>query len=319
MAQQTPPASTTRPVRVWLNGRIVSADDARLPHLTHTFHYGLGAFEGVRAYQTGPGQGAVFRLREHMERLIRSCHLTTLDRGLEWTAADLAEACVATLKANGLAAGYLRPVIYLGDGAMGIGAKGNPVSVLIAAWHWGAYLGEEAMQVGIHACISSYPRANHAAIMSKAKITGHYVNSILAKREALQNGYDEAILLNQQGYVCEASGENLFMVLDGKLVTPPLSLNILAGITRDSILQIARHEGLEIVERAFARDELYSAEEVFLTGTAAEVTPVRMIDHRQVGIGKRGPLTARLQRAFFGAAKGELPQYSHWLTPFAVE
>jgi branched-chain amino acid aminotransferase len=309
----------THPVRVWLNGQMVDAEAAKLPHLTHSFHYGLAAFEGVRAYDIPGGQGSVFRLREHMDRLMRSCHLTTLDKGLQWNAEQLSQACVQTLQANGLRSGYLRPVVFIGDGAMGIGAKDNPIGVMIAAWKWGAYLGDEGLQRGINACISSFGRPNHSAVMSKAKINGHYVNSILAKREAVANGYDEAILLSQQGYVCEASGENLFMVLDGKLITPPLSLNILAGITRASVLQIARDLGIAIEERQFARDELYSAEEVFLTGTAAEVTPVRSVDQRQIGAGMRGPLTTQLQQAFFAAAQGKLPQYANWLTPFSVD
>lgn len=305
-------------VRVWLNGRIVDADGARLPHLTHSFHYGLAAFEGIRAYQVAPGQGAVFRLREHCRRLVDSAHIATLDIGLEYSVDDLAAACVAALQANNLAEGYLRPVIYIADGAMGIGASGNPIHVLIAAWKWGAYLGEEGLRNGIRAKISAFQRPGHATVMSKAKITGHYVNSILAKREALACGADEAILLNEQGYVTEASGENIFMVQNGVLITPPLGMNILGGITRATILQMARDLGMPAEERLFARDELYCADEVFLTGTAAEVTPVRVVDGRKIGVGFRGPITERLQSAYFDVVKGRNAKYGDWLTKFSI-
>ena len=306
-------------VRVWLNGTVVAAEEARLPHLTHTFHYGLGAFEGIRAYQQKPGRGAVFRLGDHITRLLQSCHLVTLDQGLTFDAATLADACVATLTANRLDEGYLRPVIYIGDGAMGIGAKGNPIHAMVAAWKWGAYLGEEGLANGIRASISSFKRPGHASVMSKAKLTGQYINSILAKREAVANGFDEAILLSEQGYVTEATGENIFMVIDGELVTPPLSANILSGITRASIIEIARKRGIRVTERLFARDEIYCADEVFFTGTAAEVTPVREIDRRTIGCGARGPLTEELQQAFFDIVRGRNDDFAHWLTPFDLE
>ncbi|MSQ81373.1 MAG: branched-chain amino acid transaminase [Myxococcales bacterium] len=305
-------------VRVWLNGSIVDAQAARLPHLTHSFHYGLAAFEGIRAYETASGQGAVFRLHDHCKRLVNSAHIATLDAGLQFTAQDIADGCVQALQANKLAAGYLRPVIYIADGAMGIGAAANPIHVLIAAWKWGAYLGEEGLRNGIAAKISAFQRPGHATVMSKAKITGHYVNSILAKREALACGADEAILLNEQGYVTEASGENIFMVQDGVLITPPLGLNILGGITRATILKMARDLGVPTEERLFARDELYCADEVFLTGTAAEVTPVREVDGRKIGAGGRGPLTTQLQRAYFEVVQGRNADYARWLTPFSV-
>jgi len=306
-------------VRVWLNGRIVDADGARLPHLTHSFHYGLAAFEGIRAYETGPGRGAVFRLNEHVRRLIDSAHIATLDIGLTISKDEIVAGCIEALRANRLAQGYLRPVIYIADGAMGIGAANNPIHVLIAAWKWGAYLGEDGLNNGIRAKISAFQRPGHATVMSKAKITGHYVNSILAKREALACGADEAILLNEQGYVTEASGENIFMVRHGHLITPPLGLNILGGITRATVLQIARDLGIPAEERLFARDELYCADEVFLTGTAAEVTPVREVDGRRIGIGSRGPITLRLQSAFFDIVQGRNPAYAEWLTPFSID
>lgn len=311
----TPPPG----VQVWLNGQVVSAEQAKLPHLTHSFHYGLAAFEGIRAYQTRPGRGAVFRLKDHIRRLLESCRVTTLDRGLKWTAEDLMQGCIAALQGNSLDSGYLRPVVYIADGAMGIGAANNPIHAMIAAWKWGAYLGEEGLKNGIRCRISSFQRPGHATVMSKAKINGQYVNSILAKREAAATGYDEAILLNEQGYVTEASGENVFMVQAGKLVTPPLGMNILGGITRLTVLQIARDMGIETVERAFARDELYCADEVFLTGTAAEVTPVREVDGRMIGIGSRGAITELMQREYFETVQGRRDdKYGHWLTYYDV-
>lgn len=312
---------TTQPpgVQVWLNGQLVSAEQARLPHLTHSFHYGLAAFEGIRAYQTRPGRGAIFRLKDHIRRLMESCRVTTLDRGLKWTTDDLTQGCIAALQANSLDSGYLRPVVYIADGAMGIGAANNPIHAMIAAWKWGAYLGEEGLKNGIRCRISSFQRPGHATVMSKAKINGQYVNSILAKREAAASGYDEAILLNEQGYVTEASGENVFMVQAGKLVTPPLGMNILGGITRLTVLQIARDMGIETVERAFARDELYCADEVFLTGTAAEVTPVREVDGRMIGIGSRGAITELMQGEYFETVQGRRDdKYGHWLTYYDV-
>ncbi len=312
-------ASLQKPdARVWLNGRIVTAEEARLPHLTHSFHYGLAVFEGIRSYEQRPGQGGVFRLREHIKRLFDSAHIATIDSGLKFTVDEVCQACVDTLRANNLDSGYLRPVIFVAEGAMGIGARDNPIHVMIAAWKWGAYLGEAGLQRGIAAKISAFQRPGHATVMSKAKINGQYVNSIMAKREAVACGADEAILLNEQGYVTEATGENLFMVQQGKLVTPPLGMNILAGITRATILHIARDLGIETVERQFARDELYCADEVFLTGTAAEVTPVREVDGRRIGAGARGPLTEQLQRRYFETVQGREPRYASWLTPYSI-
>lgn len=315
---QSPTADSATRVMVWQNGRIVTSEVARLPHLTHSFHYGLAAFEGIRAYRQSPGHGAIFRLKDHIKRLLDSAHIATIDVGLGYDMDQLCRACVDVLRANGLDEGYLRPVIYVGEGAMGIGAKDNPIEVMIAAWKWGAYLGEEGLRNGIRAKISAFQRPGHATVMSKAKITGQYVNSIMAKREAVACGADEAILLNEQGYITEASGENLFMVQSGRLVTPPLGMNILAGITRATILQIARDLGMETVERQFARDELYCADEVFLTGTAAEVTPVRTVDGRQIGTGTRGPLTEQLQRRYFETVQGREASYASWLTPYKV-
>ena len=304
--------------RVWINGELISADNARLSHLTHTFHYGLGAFEGIRSYQVGDGEGAVFRLQEHMQRLLDSCHLVTIGPAVRWSHAELVQACVNTLQANELPAGYIRPVIYIADGAMGVGAVNNPINGMIAVWKWGAYLGEEGLTKGIDAKISSYQRPGHSGVMSKGKLCGQYINSILAKREALAGGFHEAILLNEQGYVTEASGENLFIVKAGQIITPPLGMNILAGITRATIIEIAGDFGLSVTERAFARDELYLADEVFMTGTAAEVTPVRSVDTRTIGKGGRGPITEQLQSAYFDIVNGRNPRYEHWLTRYTI-
>ena len=304
--------------RVWLNGELLDADTARISHLTHTFHYGLGAFEGIRSYDVGPGEGAVFRLDAHIKRLLDSCHLVTIGPAVRWSHQELAAASVQTLQANGLASGYIRPVIYIADGAMGVGARENPIHGMIAAWEWGAYLGEEGLTQGVDTMVSSYNRPGHSSVMSKGKLCGQYINSILAKREALAGGFAEAILLNEQGYVTEASGENLFIVKNGAVVTPPLGMNILAGITRETVMLIARDLGIEVAERAFARDELYLADEVFMTGTAAEVTPVRSVDRRDIGQGSRGPVTEKLQTAYFDIVQGRNPAYEHWLTRYKI-
>ena len=304
--------------RIWLNGEMVGAEQAKISHLTHTFHYGLGAFEGIRSYETEDGRGAVFRLRDHVERLLASCHIITIGKALGHDYEELFNACVSTLQANKLASGYIRPVVYIAAGAMGVGARKNPVHAMIAAWRWGAYLGEEGLTQGIDACISSFCRPGHSGVLSKGKLTGGYVNSILAKREALLNGFAEAILLNEQGYVTEASGENLFIVKRGEVITPSLGMNILAGITRGTIIELATDLGYKVTERPFARDELYTADEVFFTGTAAEVTPVRSVDHRQIGLGGRGPVTERLQSLYFDVVYGRNERYSDWLTYYEL-
>ena len=310
---------TNPTVQVWLDGQLVATDAAKLSHLTHTFHYGLGAFEGIRSYAQAGGGSAVFRLREHIERLFASCHLVTIDKeSIGLTVDQVMDACVETLRANDLAEGYIRPVIYLGAGTMGIGATTNPVHTMVAAWHWGAYLGDEGLERGIDACVSSFRRADHSSTLSKGKLTGQYINSILAKREALKNGFAEAIMLNSSGFVTEASGENLFMVSGGRLITPPLGMNILAGITRATVIELAREQGIEVEERAFARDELYLADEVFMTGTAAEVTPVRSIDRRTIGAGSRGEMTAVLQQRYFDVVKGNERDHGHWRTNYTV-
>ena len=295
--------------KVWLDGKLIDWDQANVHILTHTLHYGLGVFEGIRCYETHDGKSAVFRLREHVRRLFDSAKICTMP--MPYTQDEIVQACLDTVKANGLKACYLRPLAFLGDGAMGLGAV-NPTRVAVVVWHWGAYLGDEALKKGIRAKVSSYARGHINATMAKGKISGHYVNSILAKREAKSAGYDEAIMLDTQGYVAEASGENLFMVKNGEIRTPDLGSAILAGITRDAMITLAREMGIKVTEGRIARDELWTADEVFLTGTAAELTPVREIDDRTVGEGAMGPITAKLQARFFDVVKGTTPDHAAW-------
>lgn len=297
---------------IWLDGTFVRWDDAKVHVLTHTLHYGLGAFEGIRCYRRADGRAAVFRLGEHVDRLLGSAHICTIE--VPYSRAQLVAACLETLRQNAMSEGYLRPLVFLGDPVMGLGTLENPVRVAIAAFRWGAYLGDEGLRRGIRARVSSFTRSGINSSMAKGKICGQYVNSILAKREAQASGHDEAIMLDPQGHVAEATGENLFLVKDGRLATPPRSSAILAGITRDSVLRLARDVGLEAREELFSRDQLYLADEVFLTGTAAELTPVREIDGRRVGTGEVGPVTQRLQRAYFDEVKGAAPTHPEWLT-----
>jgi branched-chain amino acid aminotransferase len=297
---------------MWVDGKLVPWESATLPFLNHTFHYGLGVFEGIRSYRTAGG-GAVFRLREHMKRLVESAHIVAME--VPYSVEELCSACVELLKANRQESAYIRPVAYYGDEAMGLGAI-NSVHVGMASFQWGAYLGDEGIKSGIRAKISSFPRRAVNTIPVKAKINGAYVNSILAKREAQVAGYDEAIMLDAQGFVAEASGENLFMVKDGEIYTPPKGAPILAGITRETIIRIARDKNLTVREEMFSRDMLYIADEVFLTGTAAELTPVREVDNRKIGSGATGPITRELQSTFFRSVRGEEPRYREWLTEF---
>ncbi len=296
---------------MWLDGKLIRWDDAQVPLLTHTLHYGLGVFEGIRAYKTASGP-ALFRLREHMKRLAESAHICHME--LPYSVDDLDRATIELIKANGQQQCYVRPLAWYGDEAMGLGAI-NQVHVGISAFQWGAYLGDEALKQGIRAKISSFQRRGVNTIPTKGKITGAYVNSILAKREAQLGGYDEAIMLDSNGYVSEATGENIFMAKDGELWTPPLGSAILAGITRDTVMRLAREMKVPVFEREISRDMLYCADECFLTGTAAEVTPVREVDNRKIGAGTSGPMTRELQATFFRAARGEDPRYASWLTP----
>lgn len=295
---------------IWMDGELIPWENANVHILTHTLHYGVGVFEGIRAYELSDGRTAIFRLEEHVRRLFDSAKICTLP--MPFDAAAITQACIDTTKASGLNECYLRPLAFMGDGAMGLGARTNKTRVAIIAWKWGAYLGDEGIEKGIRAKVSSFARAGVNSLMAKGKIVGHYVNSILAKREVLAAGYDEAIMLDPQGYVCEASGANVFAIRNGVVATAPLGASILGGITRDTVITLMRGMGLEVQERLIGRDELYIADEVFMVGTAAEVTPVREIDDRQIGSGARGELTERIQQRYFAAVRGECPE--EWLT-----
>ena len=297
--------------QVWLNGEFVPWDEARVPILTHTLHYGLGVFEGIRCYECDDGSSAVFRLDEHLARLYNSAKILELE--IPYPVERISGAIQETLRVNGLAEGYIRPLVYLGEGAMGLLPTDNPVQMALIVWPWGAYLGAEGLERGIRAKVSSYSRHHPNVTMTKAKTCGDYVNSILAKREVTRLGYDEAIMLDTTGLVSEASGENVFLVRDGTLKTPPLA-SILEGITRDAVVRIARDKGIEVVEQPITRDELYIADECFLTGTAAEVTPIRELDDRVIGSGVRGAITRTLQSTYFDAVRGRESKYDSWLT-----
>jgi branched-chain amino acid aminotransferase len=296
---------------IWLDGDFIPWDEAKVHILTHTLHYGLGVFEGIRAYHCHDGRTAIFRLKEHIRRLYDSAHVMQL--AIPFTAAQVETACVELLRQNQQKEAYLRPLVFIGDGVMGLNPGDNPIRVVLISWLWGAYLGEEGLLKGIRVKTSAFTRHHVRIMMTKTKTVGNYVNSILAKREAIHAGFDEAILLDTEGFVSEASGENIFMVKDGILRTPPLT-SILPGITREAILTLGRDMGVTVREGKFSLDDLYLADEAFLTGTAAEVTPVREIDGRIIGAGTPGPLTKKLQAAFFAVVKGQDPNYQHWLT-----
>ena len=294
--------------KIWMDGELVNWDDAKIHVLTHTLHYGSGVFEGIRAYPTKKGP-AVFRLIEHIARLYRSAKIYTIE--IPYTAEALIDACKETVRASGLPECYVRPLVFLGYGEMGLNPLPCPVNVSIAVWPWGAYLGDEGMQHGVRMKISSWRRHDPNIIPPAAKGTGQYINSQLAKVEAIKAGYDEAIMLNPQGFVAEASGENIFIARDGDLITPPLSAGALVGITRDSVIRIARDLGVNVHEADLMRTDLYTADEVFVCGTAAEITPVREIDDRVVG--EPGPLTKKIQEVFHAAVRGEVERYADWL------
>jgi branched-chain amino acid aminotransferase len=298
--------------KIWLEGELIDWDDAKLHVLTHTMHYGLGAFEGIRAYKRADGSTIIFRLKEHMERLFDSCKLIMCEP--RFTREQIHEACVNLLSANGMEEGYIRPLVYVGDGAMGVYAPDNPIRTFVVAWKWGAYLGAGAIENGVRAKVSSWARHHIHVGLAKGKIMGQYTNSTLAKREARMCGYDEAILMDTSGYVCEGSGENLFLVKNGKLYTPPLSASILAGVTRDALIIIAREMGIPVSEEMLTRDQLYLADEAFFTGTAAEITPIRDVDGRKLGDGAVGPLTRKLQARFYDIVKGSDVTHAEWLT-----
>jgi branched-chain amino acid aminotransferase len=297
--------------KIWMNGEMVNWHEANVHVLTHTLHYGLGVFEGIRFYKTPEGPG-IFRLEEHVKRLYDSCKICRLE--IPYGFDTLMDAHVETVRVNGLEDGYIRPVVYLKEGPMGLlVTDDHPVGVFIATWAWGAYLGEDGLKNGIRTKIASFARNHVNAMMTKAKVNGAYVNSILAKREAVQAGYDETIMLDTDGYVSEGSGENLFIIRDGRIKTTSLT-SILNGITRDTVFRLAGELGYEVVEDRFTRDELYIADEAFFTGTAAEITPIREVDDRTIGTGKPGPVTKAIQDAYFKAVHGESEKHKGWIT-----
>jgi branched-chain amino acid aminotransferase len=294
--------------KIWMDGELVPWDEARIHILTHSLHYGSGVFEGIRAYATSQGAG-VFRLTDHIHRLFNSAKVYLID--IPFTPDDLIEAVKDTVRANGLESCYIRPIVYLGYGEMGLNPLPCPVNVSIAVWPWGTYLGDEGIQHGVRMKISTWQRHDPNAVPPAAKGTGMYVNSSLAKVEALKAGYDEAILLSPQGYVSECTGENIFVVRNGAILTPPVAAGALEGITRDSIMTIARDLGYELREANILRTDLYLAEEAFLSGTAAEVVPIRSVDDREIG--EPGPITRGVQETYFAAVRGEVDRYKDWL------
>jgi len=305
------PSMSERDGKIWMDGQLVDWRDAKIHVLTHTLHYGCGVFEGLRAYRSAQGT-AIFRLHEHTRRLFNSAKILRMQ--IPFGQEQVNAAHIEVMRANGLEAGYLRPLVWYGDEKLGVSPKGNAVHLMIAAWPWGAYLGDEGMQRGIRAKVSSFTRHHVNITMSQAKAVSNYTNSILANGEALGDGYDEAILLDAAGFVSEGSGENIFAVKDGVVYTPDLSAGALNGITRNTALHICQDLGVEVVQKRITRDELYISDEVFFTGTAAEVTPVREIDRIPIGSGSRGPLTEKIQQAFFDIVNGRNAKYAHWLT-----
>lgn len=302
-----PPKTST----IWMDGRFVPWDEAKVHVLAHGLHYGTGLFEGIRSYRTPRGP-AIFRLEDHLRRFAQSAAYLFMD--LPYDAEDLARACKEAVLRNGLADAYVRPLAFYGLGGMNFSFKDNVVHVAVAVWPWGAYLGEDGLRNGIRVKTASWAKTPTNAIPSGAKLAGAYVNSCLAYQEAMRAGFDEALLFNDAGAVAEGTGENLFLVRGNEVVTPPVSDHILPGVTRDSVLRIARDEGYAVREATITRPELFAADELFFTGTAAEVTPIREVDWRPIGSGRAGPVTLQLQRAFFAAVRGETPAYRSWLT-----
>ncbi|RKM34288.1 branched-chain amino acid transaminase [Moraxella catarrhalis] len=302
----------TQEGKMWLDGALVEQPDAKVHVLTHSLHYGLAVFEGVRAYQTPDGRTAIFRLQAHTERLLNSAKIFQLNCTYGFD--ELVQAQKDVVRLNNLVSAYIRPLIWVGSEKLGIAAKDNTIHAAIAAWHWGAYLGEEGIKKGIRVKTSSYTHHHPNITMCKAKAASNYPVSILANQEVTRNGYDEAILMDPQGFVCQGSGENLFLVKNGELHTPDLSGGALDGITRRTIIEFAKDLGIKVIERRITRDEFYLADEVFMTGTAAEVTPIREYDDRMIGNGGRGELTEQLQTLYFDVVQGRSDKYQHWLS-----
>ena len=304
------PALDDRDGKIWLDGQLVDWRDAKIHVLTHTLHYGCGAFEGVRAYETAAGT-AVFRLEDHTQRLLNSSKILRMK--VPFSAEQLNAAQKEVVRANGLKSCYLRPLVWIGSEKLGVSPKGNSIHVMVAAWSWGAYLGEDGMKRGIRVRTSSYARHHVNITMTQAKTVSNYTNSILANMEATDEGYDEAVLLDTSGFVSEGSGENLFIVKDGTVYTPDLSAGALNGITRNTVLHICQDLGIPLVQKRITRDECYIADEMFFSGTAAEVTPIREYDRIPIGAGQRGPITEKIQSAFFDIVNGRNAKYAHWL------
>ena len=306
-----PLSMADRDGKIWLDGQLVDWRDAKIHVLTHTLHYGCGAFEGVRAYDTVGGT-AIFRLQEHTQRLFNSAKILRMK--MPFTPDQVNEAQKEVIRANKLASGYIRPLVWIGSEKLGVSPRGNTIHVMVAAWAWGAYLGEDGMAKGIRVKTSSYTRHHVNITMTQAKAVSNYSNSILANMEALDDGYDEALLLDSAGFVSEGAGENVFLIKDGAIYTPDLSAGALNGITRNTVLHIAKDLGIEVVQKRITRDECYIADEMFFTGTAAEVTPIRELDRVQIGAGQRGPLTEKIQSAFFDIVNGRNAKYAKWLS-----
>jgi branched-chain amino acid aminotransferase len=298
--------------KIWHNGQFIPWNEARIHVLSHVVSYGSSVFEGIRCYDAKSGP-AIFRLNEHVRRLIDSAKIYRME--LPFTAGQLSEALLELVRVNKLTACYLRPIALRGYGLMGVHAGNNPIEIYLACWEWGRYLGEEAITQGVDVCVSSWNRFAPNTLPALAKAGANYMNSQLIKMEALSNGYDEGIALDAAGYVSEGSGENIFVVRDGKIITPPLGASVLPGITRASVLALAEDAGIPVVETLVPRELLYIADEVFFSGTAAEVTPIRSVDRVQVGAGRRGPITERLQKEFFAIVNGDKPDRHGWLTP----
>ena len=299
-----------RSEKIWLDGEMVPYEQAQVHVLTHSLHYGLAVFEGIRCYKGDDGRSAIFRAKEHIRRLIESAHIVEMP--VPYSSEELLKACADVVRVNKFAECYLRPIAFYAEGEMGLAARGNKTRVAVAAWPWGAYLGQDSIEKGARLKTSSFVRFHHNSMMPAAKVSGHYVNSILAGYEARRSGYDEALLLDTEGFVAEGSGENIFVIRDGVVRTPPLT-SILGGITRESVIKILADAGVPVVEQLFPRDALYIADEAFMTGTAAEVTPVCELDDRKIGAGKPGPITQKVCSVFAAALHGRDPRYRSWL------
>jgi branched-chain amino acid aminotransferase len=299
--------------KIWHNGRFIKWEEATIHVLSHVVSYGSSVFEGIRCYST-PGGPAFFRLRDHIRRLIDSAHIYRMEN-IGYTADQLAEAMTELVRVNHMDSCYLKPLVFRGYGDVGVNPQHNPIEVYVACWNWGKYLGEEALAEGVDVCVSSWTRMAPNTLPAMAKAGANYMNSQLIKMEAIANGYVEGIALDTNGYVSEGSGENIFVVRDGKILTPPLGASVLPGITRDSVLNLAREMGIGVTETLVPRELLYIADEVFFSGTAAEITPIRSIDRIKIGSGRRGPVAEKLQKAFFSVIDGSRPDTYHWLLP----